>query len=160
MSKRVFVGIGSQRLLSGQKGIPHQLVWTRRRLGFGEMVRQLLGVGLSVISIQRFQGLRDSGVQPYPAARSHPIGQGLLNQRVAELVAVHLAGYLLDQMEWHRLVYRLEQLVFGHCAVENIQQAEIKLPSDDGSAGQQLVALRRQPVKPLPDHLPDAIGNP
>ncbi len=57
-------------------------------------------------------------------------------------------------MRWKdtAFVYRLEYLVLGHFAAENIQQPEIKFPSDDGRGGQHLVALLRQPVKTLPDY--------
>ena len=95
--------------------------------------------GFRISSVQRFQGLAYPCVQAYPAAGGQLLRQGLLNESVTELVAFHLAGHVLDQMDGHRLVHRLQQLVLGHSAPQNIQQPEIKLPSNYGSSGQHLI---------------------
>ena len=57
------------------------------------MVGQLSGVGLGLAALQLLQCLAYSCVQPYPAACGHLLCQGLLNENVTELVAVHIARY-------------------------------------------------------------------
>jgi len=68
MSKRFIPGISGQSLLRGHEGVSDEFGDSGCGLGLGEMVGQLGGVGLSVISVQCFQSLRDPRVQPNPAA--------------------------------------------------------------------------------------------
>ena len=159
MSQSFFLGISLKDPLSGKHGVLHQLTSSHHRLGLGEVIDQVTGVGLSNVPVHLFQTFCDPGVQTYAAAGGHLLRQSLLNQRVAELVSVNLTWYALYQMNRHRLVQRLEQLVLGHFGAENTQQPEIKLPSDDRSGGQHLIATLGQPVETLPNHIPDALGD-
>ena len=98
MCKSLFLGISLEGLFSGQHAVLNQLIQSHDRFSLGEMIGQLSGVGSSIVAVQLFQAFRDPRVQPHAPAGSYLLSQRLLNQSTTELVAVHMAGYIFDQM--------------------------------------------------------------
>ena len=89
-------GVGRQGLLPSQKRVLDQFFRAQHCLGLGKVVGQLRRVGPSIGSVEHLQGLGDLGVQPHLPGHGQFPGQGLLNQRVGELVTGQGLGNLLN----------------------------------------------------------------
>jgi hypothetical protein len=92
-------------------------------------------------------------VLPYLPAAGQLLGQGLLYQSVAELVALLALWEFFNQVRFQRLIDHIQQLIFRYPLTQYAQQPEIELPSNNGCNGQGLVALGGQPVEPSPNDL-------
>ena len=60
--QRLFPSVAGQGLLPGQERVEHQLVGAQNQLGLGEVVGQLRGVGIRILTVQLLQDLGDAGV--------------------------------------------------------------------------------------------------
>ncbi len=88
----VFEGTLIKGALTRNQRVFNELLRAVENLRLGEMDRELGGVPIDRVALQRLQRFRDAGMEPRPLGQRQLFSQGLLDQLVAEPVVAEGVG--------------------------------------------------------------------